>query len=74
MVDLPLSDSIYLLRWGNCLVINFFHLPFRTHDNCTSCNDLALEVYLFILGVVYQVDGLGAAITLLVVLERKDTL
>ena len=29
--------------------------------------DLVLEIYLFLLSVVYQIDGLGAAVTLLVV-------
>ena len=60
--------------WFQFNVEGFHVIGHSYHDNCTSCNDLVLEVYLLILGVVYQVDGLGAALTLLVVLERKDTL
>ena len=33
-----------------------------------------LEEYLFILGVVYQINGLSAAIPLLVLLEGKDSI
>ena len=33
-----------------------------------------LEEYLLILGVVYQIDGLSAAIPLLVLLEGEDSI
>ena len=72
--DLSLSNSIYLLGWGKRLLINFPHLSFCIHDHSASCNDFMLEEYLLILGVVYQIDGLSAAVPLLVLLEGEDSI
>ena len=52
----------------------FLSFPFSSHDDCTSSYDYMLEIYLLILSIFHQIDGLGAAITLLMVAQGEDSI
>ena len=69
--DLLLPHTIDFLGWGKYLLIDFLSFPLSCHDDCTSSYDLILEIYLLILGIVYQIDCLSAAITLLMVSQGE---
>ena len=70
-VDLPLPYPIDLLGWGKHLFIHFLSFPFSSHNNCSSGYDFMLEIYLFALSIVHQIEGLSAAITLLMVVQGE---
>ena len=61
-----LSNSIYRLGWGK-----LFSFPLSSRNYCDSSYYLMLMIYLLVLGVVYQVDYLGATKSLLVVSQGE---
>ena len=74
MGDLSLPHFIDLLGWGEYLFINFLCFPFSSQDDCTSSFDFMLEISLLILSIVHQIEGLDAAITLLMVAQGEDSI
>ena len=56
---------------GNTCSYKFLSFPFSSHNNCTSGYDFMLEIYLFALSIVHQIEGLSAAITLLMVVQGE---